>query len=127
VGTDDTLRPISESLVPTVTRLFDLDAMPAAQIRQTSFFRCFEYHVLVCTVGANLPCQKADTRRHLTGAQAWCAEHLDSDLIPEFATGHATVYRWRCIGATAAIIGTQNKVDRRGFVAQYWKRADRKP
>ncbi len=51
---------------------------------------------MACTVGANLNCGKADTRRDLPGATAWCRENPDSDFIPMFATGHETIYDWRC-------------------------------
>ncbi len=123
-GTDDALRAVPASLVPVVVRLFQLDAMPAAQVRRSTYFRCANRHVLVCNVGANLPCGKADTQRILPGADAWCAGHAGSDPIPMYVTGHATIYRWHCDGPRAAITGTALDVDQRGFIAQYWKQAD---
>jgi hypothetical protein len=123
-GTDDTLHEIPDSMVPVVVQLFGLSAMPAAQVRLSTYFRCFDHHVLVCNAGANLPCGKADARRQLAGAEAWCAENPASDFIPMYVTGHATIYRWRCDGPKAVTGSAVFKVDPRGFVAEFWKQAD---
>lgn len=124
VGNDDTLRPVPGSLVPAVARLFQLHAMPAAELRRTSYFRCARHRVWVCVVGANLHCGKADTRRTLPGADAWCAEHPGSDFIPASATGHDTIYRWRCDGPRAAADGPALTLDPNGFIAEFWKSVD---
>jgi hypothetical protein len=120
-GTDDTPSPIPETLVAVATRLFQLNAMPAEQVRQTTYYRCAAGRVLLCTAGANLPCGKANTRRNLPAADAWCAEHPGSDFIPAFVTGHDTIYRWRCSGNRAAAVGKPMRLHRRGFIARYWK------
>jgi hypothetical protein len=119
-GTDDTLRPIPAELVPAVNALFRT-TMPAQTAIDTTVFRCANGQVLVCTTGANLPCGKADTERTSTGAGQWCREHPDAGSIPAFATGHATVFQWRCRAAAAEIVRQIYRVDARGFVAAYWK------
>ena len=121
VGTDDRLRSIPDSLVPAAMRLFHLDAMPADQVRRSTYFRCAQGRALVCTVGANLPCGKANTRRHLPAADAWCADHPASDFIPMYVTGHDTIYEWRCRDGRAAIVRTRFQIDRRGFIRRFWK------
>lgn len=126
-GTDDRLQPIPASLVPAAVRLFHLEAMPPGQVRRSTYFRCAARQVLLCNVGANLPCGKADTRRHLPAAEAWCAAHPGQDFIPMYVTGHDTIYAWRCDGPTAAISKTVFQVDRRGFIRQLWKRLDGAP
>lgn len=123
-GTDDRVRPIPDSLVPGATRLFRLEAMPAEQVRHSSYFRCFGHHVLVCNLGANLPCGKANKARRLPAADHWCAENPNSGFIPMYVTGHDTVYDWSCRGSAAAIVKTRFTVDRRGFIAQFWKRVE---
>ena len=123
-ATDDKLRPIPDSLVPAATELLHLEAMPADQVQRSTYYRCAAGRVLVCNAGANLPCGKANTSRQLDGAEAWSAEHPGSDFIPMYVTGHDTVYRWRCHGAHAATIGAPIETDRRGFIAQFWKRID---
>ena len=122
-GTDDTVRAIPRSLVPAATRLFVCARAnpPVAWVRASTFFRCVAGRVLLCNVGANLPCGKANTSRHLAGAQAWCAGHPGSPFVPAYATGHDTIYRWRCSGSTAQAFGAPLRVDRRGFIAEFWK------
>ncbi|MGH7111795.1 MAG: hypothetical protein ACREFK_15360 [Stellaceae bacterium] len=124
LGTDDHLRPIPPALVPAARRLFDLHAAPAQWVRRATVFRCFAHHVLICNLGANIPCGKADTRRDLPAADRWCAGHPGSDFIPYVVTGHDSIYRWHCAGARAAASGPARAVDARGFIARFWKRVD---
>lgn len=124
LGTDDHLRPIPSTLVPVARRLFDLHSAPAEWVRRATVFRCFTHHVLICNLGANIPCGKADTRRDLPSADRWCAGHPGSDFIPYVVTGHDSIYRWRCVGARAAASGPAREVDARGFIARFWKRVD---
>lgn len=124
IGTDDQLRPIPLSLVPEAAKLFGLSAMPTEQVERGTVFRCFEGKVLVCNYGANLPCGKADTKRDLPAASAWCAKNPGADFIPMYVTGHDTIYRWRCDGHEAVTSATVLSVDPRGFIAQFWKPAD---
>jgi hypothetical protein len=123
--TDDAPRPIPDSLVPTAVRLFGLSSMPDEQVRRSTLYRCAAGRVLVCNLGANLPCGKANTGRDLPAADAWCAQNPGSGFIPMYVTGHDTIYRWRCRGAKAATIGDPLGVDRQGFISRYWKPADR--
>jgi hypothetical protein len=123
-GTDDTLRTIPDALVPTATRLFHLDAMPSEQIKRSTYFRCQARRVLLCTVGANLPCGKGNASRHLPAADEWCAANPGASFIPMYVTGHDTLYNWRCSGKRAAIVGQPLRLDRRGFIANLWKPAD---
>jgi hypothetical protein len=122
--TDDTPQEIPESLVPEAVRLFDLKAMPPEQVMRSTLYRCAEGRILICNLGANLPCDKADTSRDLPAADAWCAENQGSNFIPMYVTGHDTIYRWRCDGAKAATSGEPLAVDRRGFISRLWKPVD---
>ena len=122
IGTDDTLRAVPPSLVPAVVRLFQLEAMPVAVVSRSTYFRCADRHVLVCTVGANLICGKADTRRELAGVMAWCLGHAGAPDVPAYVTGHATIYLWRCDGTRPVAAPSLLSVDPRGFIAQNWKR-----
>ncbi len=120
VDTDDTLRPIPAALVPAVNAAFH-SAMPADVATRMTVFRCADRRVLVCTVGANLPCDKADTSRVSVGGAHWCEEHPDAPFIPAYATGHVTIFDWRCRDGAAVIAKQQFQVDRRGFVAEFWR------
>jgi hypothetical protein len=122
VGTDDTPRAIPEGLVAAVNAVFGT-RMPVKVAVATTVFRCADGHVLVCTTGANLPCGAADTSRTPgPGAVEWCRTRPSADFIPAFATGHSTIYAWRCENGQARIVRQLQGVDPRGFVARYWKR-----
>jgi hypothetical protein len=123
VGTDDTLRPLPPSLVPQFQRAFGAH-MPAEYAERSGYIRCDNGIVLGCTVGANLPCGPADTRRDIPGADAWCRRNHDPDMIPAYVTGHASIYAWRCAGGRAVPVRQVAHVDNRGFVAEYWRRLD---
>jgi hypothetical protein len=118
--TDDTLRPIPASLVAAATRLFGLHA-PASVVQGTTVFRCAHGRVLICNIGADLPCGRANTSRALPGAGQYCREHADASFIPMFVTGQDTIYRWRCDGADAVAGEPIEQLDPRGFIARYWK------
>ena len=123
VGTDDATRPIPASLVPAAKRLFGLEA-PDDAVRRTTVFRCMGGAVLICTVGANLNCGKANTDRALASARRYCREHGDAPFIPAFVTGHDTAYRWQCRGGEAVAGEPAEALDARGFVARLWKPAE---
>jgi hypothetical protein len=121
VGTDDTLRPIPESLVPAVNSVFGTD-MPARAAMDTTVFRCVNGQVMVCTVGANLPCGPANASRTPSAAMLqWCHDHRDATFIPAVVSGHDTIYAWRCLDGEPQVARQTDQVDPRGFVAQYWK------
>jgi hypothetical protein len=52
---------------------------------------------------ANLTCAMGDVRRVSKGATAWCREHPGSAVVPMYATGHATIYSWTCVGSELRI------------------------
>ncbi len=122
LGTSDRLRALPVALVPAAVRIFRLGAMPAAQVERSTVFRCFDHRVLLCNEGANLSCGKANGRRDLPAASAWCARHPGSSFIPMYLTGHDTIYAWRCAGARAATGAPRWRVDARGFIASHWRR-----
>ena len=121
VGTDDTTRPIPETLVPAVNATFKT-RMPPRVAMDTTVFRCAEHRVMVCTVGANLACGKADTSRAPNpGVIQWCRDNPDADFVPAAATGHDTIHAWRCHTRKPQIARQTLHVDPRGFVAEFWK------
>jgi hypothetical protein len=121
LGTDDTLRPIPESLVPAVNAASGTE-MPVGVALRTTVFRCADGRVLVCAVGANLPCGRASTSRTPgAGAIAWCSQNRDAAFIPAVATGHDTIYAWQCHDGAPLIARQVLDVDKRGFIVQFWK------
>lgn len=121
VGDDDELRPPPPSLASAIGRLFHVSERDALT---TSYYRCAGGDVLVCRVGANLPCGKANTAKHLPAATQWCETHPNSDFIPMVVTGHDTPYSWRCVGSTAQAGAPVGKLDARGFFTAYWKKVN---
>jgi hypothetical protein len=118
-GNDDALRPAPASLGPAIRELFHIGGEYALR---TTVWRCAGGKLLLCNLGANLPCGKADTRTELPGTRDWCRDHPNADFIPMVVTGHDTAYAWRCAGGVPKIEGRIGKLDDRGFFAQYWKR-----
>jgi hypothetical protein len=118
VGTDDQLRTPPPSLEGAIARLFGLKGKYALT---ASYYRCAKGKVLLCYVGANLPCGKADMRKSLPPADAWCHDNPNSSFIPMAVTGHDTPYNWRCVGHRAKAGPQVSKIDKRGFFAENWK------
>jgi hypothetical protein len=105
-------------LVAAVARAFQIDDVSA---RDAAFVRCVGQKPLACYVGANLNCFKADTRRMLPGATAWCRDNPGSATIPMSATGHDTIYEWSCKGHRAVAGRIVMTVDAQGYIAENWK------
>ena len=76
--------------------------------RESAYVRCAGAKLMACWVGANLDCGKANVHRSLLGATAYCRDNPGSDSIPMAATGHDTIYDWRCDGKRA-VAGKANR------------------
>jgi hypothetical protein len=122
---NDRVRPIPAALVPKARQLFGFSAdTPSAYIQKGTSFRCMEGKVWLCNIGANLVCGKANASRKSAGASAFCKENPGSDVVPMVATGHDTIYEWKCVGAKAVISKQVETVDPRGFITENWKQLD---
>ncbi len=117
---DGTLLPIPLDLAPLVARSFHA-RMTAAEVVRNGVLRCDGTTVLACLTGANLNCGLADQTRRNHGATVWCRSHPDAPFVPKFATGHTTVFDWRCAGHQAAITAQVQQVDAHGFVRGAWR------
>jgi len=80
---------VPPGLVAVVAAAFAIDK---STVPNTAFVRCAGATLMGCYVGANLVCDKANTRRLLPGATAWCRSNPNAANIPMVATGHDTVY-----------------------------------
>lgn len=119
VGTDDDPGDVPDSLVPAFARAFG--ERNSSFIKQQSSFRCYRGRVMGCMVGANLNCGKANDAKTSQGGDEWCRSHPDDRMIPMAATGHSTIYSWRCSGNRAVPAKAFSKVDDRGFEVMNWK------
>ena len=125
VGDDDQLRPVPARLVPDARRLFGLSRdTPSALVRKSTSVRCMSGKVWLCNYGANLICGKANASRVSAGAAEFCKQNPGSDSVPMVATGHDTIYEWKCVGKDPHIVGQIEKIDSRGFIAGNWKRLE---
>ncbi|SEE04520.1 hypothetical protein SAMN05444161_4708 [Rhizobiales bacterium GAS191] len=118
-GTVDGTTPIPQSLMESASHLFESDA---ADFMASTVYRCMNNEVWLCNYGANLVCDKANTNRTNPGAAQWCEENRGASSVPMAASGHDTIYSWRCVGRKAQIAGVIAKVDPRGYIASNWKR-----
>ena len=115
VGTSETmmsLRPIPAALAPVAGRLFGIASGYAAK---TTYYRCSGRDLLLCNVGANLPCGKANQNTELRAASDWCRDNRNATVIPMAVTGHDTIYAWRCIGG----VGKADRSNRQGRSARF--------
>ncbi len=125
VGNDDRLQPLPDVLLSNARRMFDVPAdLAASHVKATTSVRCMNGAVWLCNYGANLICGKADVSRNSPGADRFCKQTPDSIGVPMSATGHATVYDWKCVGREARIIGQIQRIDGRGFMAENWKQLE---
>ena len=109
---------VPPGLVAAVAAAFNIDK---SAVPNTAFVRCVGATLMGCYVGANLDCDKANTRRVLPGATAWCRSNPDEANIPMVATGHDTVYEWSCKGRRAVAGKQVMQVDPQGYIADNWK------
>jgi hypothetical protein len=118
---DDALRPVPVDLVAAAGVALNA-TMPAAVAMKTTVFRCANGHVSVCTVGANLVCGRANSSRTPGRGQLnWCRDHPNAAFIPLMASGHDTIYAWRCQDGVPQIGWQMLDVDARGFIVQNWR------
>jgi hypothetical protein len=84
-------------------------------------WRCMDGKVYVCARGANIPCDsKADRSEFNRGAVNYCRENPDASLVPAYATGHRTIYLWKCVAGQAKRGKSVSPTDRRGFRTDFW-------
>jgi hypothetical protein len=109
---------VPEALLAAVAKTFEIGPDEA---RAAAFVRCVGSRLMACWIGANLDCDKADTRRSLQGAADWCDQHPGADNVPMVATGHDTIYDWRCVGRRAVAGRILSPVDAQGYIADNWR------
>lgn len=103
------------------TRIAETFGLDVGMARGGSFYRCVSGRLLVCTVGANLPCGKANLATSMKEASAYCSRNPNALNIPMAVTGHDTVWSWRCAGTTAQAEGPLQKIDPQGYFEENWK------
>ncbi|WP_054310047.1 hypothetical protein [Mesorhizobium sp. 1M-11] len=126
VRNDDTVRTYEPSLrdaaIRAYQRLFPgAQGEPSDEELDTSIkFRCMDAKVMACFLGANLVCDKMNTARENPGADEFCRSTPNSDFVPLVATGHDTIYAYRCSNGKAVVDGKIYALDKRGFAQKLW-------
>jgi hypothetical protein len=126
VGNDDTLRGYDPAIHGQIRaayhRAFPQAPAPAQPVLQNQTnIRCMDHRLLVCFTGANLPCGKMNQAPDNQGADAFCRSAPDAAVVPMVATGHDTIYAYRCVAGQAKIADRIIKdLDQRGFARQLW-------
>lgn len=116
-------RQVPEVIARGLQKAFEAPAdAPLETFIRGTYWRCMDGKVYACNVGANLPCdQKADTSREPNqGMTDYCESNPDSEFIPAYASGRATVYEWRCKGKEPEIVKEISKPDAGGYISNIW-------
>jgi len=123
---DDTVRDYQPSLHDAALKAFKkffpnaarkpTDEMLASQAK----FRCMGGKIYACFVGANLPCSKMNAEQSNAGAEAFCKDNPAADSVPMVATGHDTIYSYRCKDGHAEVARKLYQTDQRGFAQSLW-------
>lgn len=108
-------------LKPMVTNGLVTPAMPI-QLLKASRWRCMTGHVWVCIIGANLPCdENADLSKTPSDEVVeFCQSNPDSDVLPAYVTGRATVYEWTCKNSKPMVGNQFVEVDAAGYLSNIW-------
>jgi hypothetical protein len=83
-------------------------------------YRCMDGKVMVCFIGANLPCSRIITARDNPGADAFCKKASNGNSVPAYATGHDSAYSFTCRDGRAVVDRETWRLDKRGFAAKIW-------
>jgi len=130
VRDDDTIHGYEPSLhaglVSAFERLFPASPAPPDEraIETGAHIRCMDGRLLACFTGANLPCAKMNRNPDNSGAQAFCRDNPSAGGVPAYATGHDTLYSYRCVSGHPEIDATLFTLDPRGFAAELWTPLD---
>lgn len=123
---DDTIRDYDPSLRTRTAAAFQ-KRFPAAKGKPDggswetqAQYRCMNGKVMVCFVGANLPCAKMNTQRANPGADMFCRDNPEAQSVPAYAIGHDATHSYRCRSGKAEVTGTTRQLDRRGFARDLW-------
>ena len=98
------------------------ESAPLDPLLRGTYWRCMNGNIYACNVGANLPCEeKADTKREPNqGMTSYCESNPDSEIIPAYASGRATIYEWKCRGKQPEIVREVTKPDAAGYISDMW-------
>ncbi len=120
-GKDQTGTLPDALLKPMLVKGLVTPAMPL-KLLKASRWRCMTGDVWVCMIGANLPCdERADLSKTPNDAMLeFCQSNQDSDVLPAYVTGRATVYAWTCENGKPLAGKQLVEVDVAGYLSNIW-------
>ncbi|MBV9589724.1 MAG: hypothetical protein JO310_09000, partial [Hyphomicrobiales bacterium] len=65
-------------------------------------------------------CGRLNTSRQNEGAENFCRTDPEADFVPLVATGHDSIYAYRCHDGKAEILRVSYELDERGFAKSLW-------
>ncbi|WP_054310046.1 hypothetical protein [Mesorhizobium sp. 1M-11] len=122
VRNDDTVRNYDPSLRDGSIRAHKLlfpDAKSEpdpSDFENEAQYRCMDDKVMVCFVGANLPCVKMNFSRALE----YCRANPNTGDVPASEAGHDAAYSYRCSNGKPQVVGEPVELDERGFAKTLW-------
>jgi hypothetical protein len=111
-------RALPPALRTVAAKALDTDV---SAVQADGYYRCAHGRLLVCTVGANLNCGKADTNKKQRSVIAFCRANPDASVVPMVVTGHDTIYSWSCVHGAPQLQEPSAAVDADGYVADNWR------
>ena len=90
-------------------------------IKIGAFYRCSHGYLLVCAVGANLPCGKANMDPNPPSVVAYCQRNPNAPPVPMAVTGHDTIFAWHCANGAPVLEPPAMAVDADGYIADNWR------
>jgi hypothetical protein len=126
LGNDDSIRDYDPSLRARTASAFktlfpNAKGPPDGDSWATQAqYRCMNGKVMVCFVGANLPCVRMNAKRENPGADLFCRDNPDAGSVPAYAIGHDSIHTYRCRNGKAEVTGTTRQLDQRGFAKDLW-------
>lgn len=114
-----------ESLAAAMTEQGLIRADAPSPVKQANRWRCMDGQVVVCPLGANLPCaEKADLSRDPSpGLVTYCRDNPGA-TVPAYVTGRATVYSWECVDSMPSIDHQVFTPDAAGYLSEFWYRLE---
>jgi hypothetical protein len=126
LGNDDSIRGYDPSLRARTASAFkklfpNAKGVPDEGSWETQAqYRCMNGKVMVCFVGANLPCVQMNARRENLGADMFCQDNPNAGSVPAYAIGHDSIHAYQCRNGKAEVTGTTRQLDQRGFAKDLW-------
>lgn len=126
LGNDDSIRDYDPSLRARTASAFKTLFPNAGGVRDEASwqtqaqYRCMNGKVMVCFMGANLPCVRMNAKRENPGADMFCRDNPDAGSVPAYAIGHDSIHAYRCRNGKAEVAGTTRQLDQRGSAKTLW-------